>query len=395
MEDLPLAGLQVIDASSILAAPMTSTLLGEFGAEVVKVEPPDVGDAARSFPPAGELHFKVTNRNKSSVTIDLREPEGAELLLKLCDTADVAVVNVRPSTARRWGMDPTLMCERNPRLVALHLTAFGREGPYAERPGFARIAEAFAGLTHITGEADGPPLFPGYPIGDGIAGIYGAFLVMVALENRARTGSGQLIDLGLYEPVLRMMEDMIVGYDATGESKSRHGNDQDHSCPNGLFGTADGTHVVLPASTNRMWERLVPFLDLSEVVDPDALGTREGRVAQRELVDAAVERFTQGRDRDELLDLLDDAGVAAGVVNTAADICDDPHISAHGDLIRVPDPQSGETLLMQAPVGRFSTFSTRVDAAGPALGADTQRVLSERLGLSEPELADLAERDII
>jgi formyl-CoA transferase len=392
---LPLAGIRIIEASTVLAAPLSASLLGEFGAEVIKVEEPGSGDAVRGFPPVVDgvsAPFQVTNRGKKSVTLDLRAPDGAALLVDLCRDADALVINYRPSTLERWGITFERLREANPKLVVLHLTAFGLGGPYSDHPGFGRVAEAFAGLTHITGEADGPPYFPGYPVADGIGGIYGAFLLMVGLAHQRDTGEGQLIDLALYEPILRMMEDFVVRYGLTGEVKGRSGNDQPHSCPNGIFPTADGQYVVLPASTQNMWVRLLELLD-----DPDGalarLETAPKRVAARPIVNAAVTRFTSQHDRDGLIELLRSRGIACGTVNTVADIAADPHVAQRGNLVRVPDPHFGE-LLMQAPIGRFSSLSTLL-TTGPRLGEHTDETLLALGGMTDGRLAALRAAGVV
>lgn len=383
---LPLEGVRIIEASTILAAPLAASLLSEFGAEVIKVEEPGRGDSVRNFPPVVDgvsAGFQVTNRNKKSVTLDLRQAEGAALLVDLCRDADALVLNYRPSTLERWGITWDRLREANPRLVVFHLTAFGLGGPYSDHPGFGRVAEAFAGLTHITGEADGPPYFPGYPVADGFGGTYGAFLLMVGLLHQRETGEGQLIDLALYEPILRMMEDFVVRYGATGEVKGRIGNDQPHSCPNGIFPTADGEYVVLPASTPNMWSRLVELLD-----DPDgelaALDSAAKRIAERPTVNAAVTRFTSQHERDALLTLLRERGIACGTVNSVADIAADPHVAERGNLVTIDDPQLGE-LLVQAPIGKFSSIETTV-SAGPRLGEHNDAVLGSLPGMTAARL---------
>lgn len=386
---LPLEGIRVIDASMVLAAPMSSALLGELGAEVIKVEAPGTGDPTRGFDQSS-LSFNVTNRNKRSVTLDLHRPEAVEILHQLCATADAVVINYRPSSTRAWGITAEELTSRHPSLIVLHLTAFGLGGPYEDLPGFGRVAEAFAGLTFITGEADGPPIFPGYPVADGLGGVYGAFLLTVALLHRERTGEGQIIDLGLYEPVLRIMEDFVVNYGATGAIKRRIGNDQPHACPNGLYRTRDDEWVVLPASTANMWDRLLELLDEPELAE---LSDVKQRIAQRERVDAAVTRLTTSHDRQELLAILRSKGIACGTVNSVEDIANDPHVQARQSLVEVEDPSTGEQLLVQNAAGRFSTFRPRV-TAGPRLGEHTAEIL-ESLGIDATERDALSRQQII
>ncbi|TCP57502.1 formyl-CoA transferase [Tamaricihabitans halophyticus] len=386
---LPLDGIRVLDAATVLAAPLTAALLGEFGAEVIKVEDPKHGDPIRGYPPFvdGEsAQWPYLGKNKKSVTIDLHNSDGVAVFRRLVAETDLVVTNFRPPTLRGFGIDFDELCKVNPELVLVHISAYGRTGPYADRPGFARVAEAFAGLTGRTGNPDGPPMFSGYAIADGLAGIYGAYAAMLALRQRDQTGTAQLVDLALYEPVLRMMEDFIADYGSTGEIAARAGNENPKISPNGLYPTKDGKYLVLPASTQRMWERLVPLLD-----DPDLaeLVTFEQRITQRALVDARVAAFTSRHDLAELVDKLTTAGVACGPVNDAADICADEHIQARGSIREVVDPERGRTHLMQAPAGRFSGFAPRSITPGPRLGADTDAVLGELAGCTATELARL------
>lgn len=392
---LPLEDIRVLDASTILAGPLTAGLLAEFGAEVIKIEEPGVGDPVRGYPPLvdGEsAQWSLIGRNKQSVTIDLRRSEGAEVFRRLARSADVVVTNFRPSTLRGFGIDFDELCRERPDLVMVHLSAFGRTGPYADRPGFARIAEAFAGLTERTGYPDGSPMFSGYAIADGVAGIYGAFSAMLALRQRDRSGDAQLADIALYEPVLRMMEDFICDFGATGTVATRQGNENPKISPNGLFPTADGQHVVLPASTQRMWERLEPLLD-----DPalHELRTHEQRLAHRELIDDRVTAFTMRHDLAELLETLAEAGVACGPVNTAADICADPHIKARGSVVEVADPEGGRTHLMQSSAGRFSGFEARAGSPGPRVGQHTDDVLQRLGGCTVDDIETLRASGII
>lgn len=391
----PLDGIKIVDLSTILAGPMISSLLAEFGADVIKVEQPLVGDPSRHYPPSVDgigVGWSVYGRNRRGVTADLHEPEGRDIVLRLVAEADMVVSNFRPSTLRRFGLDFDDLRAVRDDIVLVHLTAFGRTGPYAERPGFARVVEAFAGLTYRSGEPDGPPMFSGYAIADGVGGMYGAFTAMLALRQRDLTGDPQLVDLALYEPMLRMMEDFLAAYDLTGEVAERCGNANPAICPNGLFRTADDRWLVLAASTEQMWRRLLPLLERPDLA---ALDSNTERVHQRELVEGAVAAFASSRKLDELLELLDAAGVAAGPVNTAADLFADPHIRARQSLVRVPDPARGKgSVTMQAPAGRFSGFTGSIDQPAPTLGQHTDEVLSG-LGFDPVTLADLRDRHII
>lgn len=385
---LPMAGIRVLDLSTVLAAPLTASLLGELGADVVKVEQPVVGDPTRSYPPLhhGEgVAWEQYGRGKRSVAIDLHLPEGGEAARRLVAACDIVITNFRPPTLQSFGLDFDDLVRSQPRLVMLHLTAFGRTGPYADRPGFARVAEAYAGLTHRTGQPDGPPTFPGYPIADGAAGYYGAFAVLAALRQRDLTGEAQLVDLALYEPMLRMMEDFLPAYAYDGRAAARIGNDNPAVSPNGLFRTADDRWVVLPASTEGMWRRLVKVMGRSDL---DHLDSMEVRIRHRATVDQAVADFAAAHDLDDLLELLTGAGLAAGPVNSVADIVADAHIGARKSVDQVTS-RHGEVSLIAAPAGRFSGFTYPDRSPAPALGQHSDEVLSGLGAYTQEEIDDL------
>ncbi len=395
LSDGPLSGIRVLDVSTILAGPLASSLLGEFGAEVIKIEQPGVGDPARYYPPLEDgvsAGWAMLGRNKRSVTIDLHHPEAADLVGRLTATADVVVTNFRPATLRRFRIDFDDLRAYRPDLVMVHVSAFGRTGPYADRPGFARVAEAFAGLTYRTGDPDGPPVFAGYPVADGVTGVYAAFAVMLALRQRDLTGEAQLADIPLYEPLLRMMEDFIVDYGVTGRSRERQGNQNPHISPNSLYRTRDGRWLALPASTEQMWRRLLKVMDAPDLAVHD---TMTARLQHREEIEARVAAFVAEHDLEPLMSRLVAAGVAAGPVNSAADICADPHIRARGSVVEVADERRGGTRLMQAPAGRFSGFEGTIGTGAPSLGEHTTHVLRDLVGLTESEIGDLRHRGVI
>ncbi|HET9719442.1 MAG TPA: CoA transferase [Solirubrobacteraceae bacterium] len=390
----PLRDVRILELATVLAAPLTSTLLAEYGAEVVKVEQPGTGDPVRGYAPySGEesLHWRVTGRNKKSVTLDLHEPEAREIALALAGRSDVVVTNFRPGTLRAWGLDYPQLSEIKPDLIMYHLTGFGRTGPYADRPGFARIAEALSGLASLTGYPDRPPVFAGYPIADGIAGVYGAFAVMLALRHRDATGEGQLVDLALYEPLLRMMEDLVVGFATTGRMKERSGTAQPNICPNNVFPTLDGEYLILPASTEQMWQRLVKLLDLAEFRGWDS---NQQRLDHREEIEQGIARYTSRYPLVDLLERFDDAGIACGRFYSAADIVADPHVRERGNLMEIWDEGLQRQLTVQAPIPHFSSLTAEVTPA-PGLGQHTDEVLCRDLGLDPALVHDYRQRGIV
>lgn len=390
----PLTGTTVLDISTILAGPLSATLLGEFGAEVIKVEQPGTGDPARQYPPVVDgtsAGWTLLGRNKRSVTVDLHQPGAADLIGRLAREVDIVVTNFRPSTLARFGIDFDDLRAYRPDLVMVHVSAFGRTGPYADRPGFARVAEGFSGLTYRTGDPQGPPIFAGYPVADGVTGIYAAFAALLALRQRDLTGEAQLADIPLYEPLLRMMEDFVTEFSATGESVERQGNKNPRIAPNDLYRTKDGSWLTIPASTNRMWERLVAVMGASDLARHVSVSDR---VEHREEIEARVAEFVAGLTAAEVATVLDEAGIASGPINSAEQVCTDSHIRARGSIVEVDDGRGG-TRLVQAPAGRFSGFEGTVGGPPPRVGEHTTEVLRDLLGLDDDELTDLRRAGVV
>jgi crotonobetainyl-CoA:carnitine CoA-transferase CaiB-like acyl-CoA transferase len=388
--NLPLSGIRILDAASLLAGPTAATLLAEYGAEVIKIEQPGTGDTMRRYPPFHgdtSLLWKVISRNKKSVSLDLRKESGREVLKQLAAQCDVVTLNFRPETTKKWGLDfPDLVkCKKD--IIVLHVTAYGRTGPYANRPGFARVAEAFSGLTHRTGFAGQEPVQSGYPmLGDGVTGLYGAFSILLAIRARDMTGEPQLIDLGLYEPLLRLLEDQITAYDEDGTIMERVGNSSPLICPNGLFPTKDGRYVSIPASTEPLWRRLVALIgdESLHVYDSNRV-----RIAHRPLIEGKVEQWTRSHTLAEIVDICDKAGLACGPVYSAGEIVADPHILARGSVVAVEDAEVGRPVRMASPAGRFSGFEARIASLGPKLSEHTDEVLSDLLGYSSDQIEKL------
>jgi crotonobetainyl-CoA:carnitine CoA-transferase CaiB-like acyl-CoA transferase len=391
----PLSGVRILDAATFLAAPYAASLLSEYGAEVIKVEQPS-GDWMRSIPPMrGDVSvwWKVIARNRQSVGIDLRTEEGRSVFKQLVSKCDVVIVNYRPDALAKWGIgfEDLVKCRKD--IIYYQLTAFG-EGPYQQRPGFARVAEAFAGLTNRTGFKDGPPVQSGYSmLGDGIAGIYGAFALMLALRQRDLTGEPQKVDLGLYEPILSMMEDMIVTYDETGSRMERMGNSSPRWSPHGLFPTKDGLHAVIACSTEKLWQQLRNLIGDESLKRFDSNSNL--RVEERPQLEGRIAEWTRSFTLPELLQKCGEANLAIGPIYSAEEIVQDPHIIARGSIITVEDPETGKPIRMASPAGRFSGFKGEVRSLGPTVGQDTERVLGNLLQLSGTEIAALRDKRVV
>ncbi len=392
----PLSGIRVLDAASLLAAPTAASLLSEYGAEIIKIEQPGTGDTMRRYPPfrgAVSLLWKIVGRNRQSVTLDLRAEKGREVLKQLASKCDVVLLNYRPETLTKWGIDFEDLVKVKKDIIVFHLTAYGRTGPYANRPGFARVAEAFAGLTHRTGFPGQPPAQSGYPmLGDGVAGLYGAFAIMLALRERDRTGEAQLIDLGLYEPLFRIIEDQVAAYDEDGTVMERIGNSSPLISPNGLFPTKDGRFVSIPASTEPIWRRLVGLIGDEGLLKYDS---NRVRITHREEIETKVTDWTRSHDLLELVDICAEAGIACGPVYSAAEIARDPHIAERGSIVSVEDSETGKPIRMASSAGRFSGFEGKIHEAGPALGAHTDAILTDLLGYSKSEIDALRDQGVL
>ena len=389
----PLDGILVLDCSTFLAGPFAAGILGEFGAEVIKIEHPGGGDPFRKYgTPAAEsdtLCFLSEDRNRGSVTLDLKSAKGGALFRRLAAKADVVVENFRPGTLEKWGLGYASLAAENPRLVMLHVSGYGQDGPYRDRPGFARIAHAFGGLTNLAGMPGGPPLTPGSTsLADYMSGLYGVIGIMMALRDRDASGEGQEIDIALYEPVFRVLDELAPAYARKGTVRGREGLGTLNACPHGHFECADGGWVAIACTSDKMWERLAATMGRPELAAPDRFAMSRQRVAAREEVDGIVSGWTRSMARDQVIQRCVAGEVPCGAVNTIADIFADPHFEARGNLERVADPRAGE-VVVPAVVPRLSRTPGRIDRLAPALGADTDSVLRDKLGLSAAEIAAL------
>ncbi len=367
-----LSGLRVIDLATVFAGPGAARHLGDFGADVVKVEAP-AGDGVRRmgwFPPGGgdSYTWKLLGRNKRAVVADLKTDPGRELFLALVDEADVLIENFRPGTLERLGFAPDVLFAGNPRLVVLRVTGFGQDGPYASRPGFATMAEAMSGFAAINGEPDGPPLLPPIALTDEVTAIAGAFAVMVALRDRDRTGLGQVIDVNLLESMLQMMSALPSAAAHLGYEQPRLGSGIPYSVPRGTYRCADNRWVAISTSAESVAQRVLGLLGLA---DDDRFATFEGRGVHRDELDAAVNAWVGHRPSGEVIAAFEAAQAAIAPVYTMREVLADPHVRARDVFIEV------DGIVMQGPVARFSRTPAEMRWAGRALGADTDEVRSE------------------
>jgi succinyl-CoA:(S)-malate CoA-transferase subunit B len=394
-----LDGLVVLDLATFIAAPFCCTLLGEFGAEVIKVEQPGLGDDLRRLGhKAGDgvsYMWLVEARNKKSITCNLREPEGQALIMRLAASADILAENFRPGTMEKWNLSYDALARVNPRLVMVRISAFGQTGPSRERPGFGRIAGAVSGISYISGYPDRPPVSPGTPtIPDYLAGMTGALGALAAIESRHRTGLGQVVDVALYAPMLRMLDEMIPVHGALGTIRERIGSGTEYVVPHNHYRARDGSWIAVACTNDRMFERLTV----------DAMGQPElraefpsmdERIRRRDEVDARVQGWVGALDGVEVLARLDAAQVPCGRVNSVKDLFADEHMRAREDLIPVPGPD-GRPLWMPGIVPKLSRTPGEVTGAGPAtVGAHNLEIYCGRLGLTRDDLAALGRRGIV
>ena len=395
----PLADIRVLDMATFIAAPFCGTILSDFGAEVIKIEQPDGGDSLRRFgtpTEAGDtLVWLSEARNRDSVTLDLRQAEGADLFKRLVAVSDVVLENFRPGTLERWGLDWETLRTINPKLVLLRVSAYGQTGPMAEKPGFARIAHAFSGLAYLSGEPGRPPVVPGSTsLADYMTGMYGAIGVLIALRHAAATGEGQVIDIGLYESIFRVLDELAPAYAKFGYRRERMGPDTVNVVPHSHYETRDGQWVALACSNDRMWERLAAAMGRPALGTDDRYNRPGKRTARRAEINGIVAAWVGAHTAAEVMAACDAADAPVAKLMSVADIFADPQYVARGNLLTVDDPRAGE-LVLPAPLPRMSATPPRFDHAGPALGNGNARVLGDLLGLDAAVLAGLAARAVI
>lgn len=392
-----LAGIRVLDIATFVAAPFCGTIMADFGAEVIKIEQPKSGDALRQFGTITEcgdtLVWLSEARNKKVITLDLRKPEGTELFRKLVAQSDVVLENFRPGTLEKWGIGFDALSEINPGLVMLRISAYGQTGPRRGEPGFARIAHAFSGLSWLAGESDGPPVVPGSTsMADYASGMWGAIGVLMALRERERSGRGQFIDIGLYESVFRLLDEIAPAYAKYGTVRSRMGADTVNVVPHSHYCTGSGEWVALACTNDKMFERLALVLGKPDLIS--LYPTSAIRVENRDRVNAIVAEWMQTHTLAEVIEKTRQGGVPCAQIYSIKEIFEEPQYQARGNLLHVNDPRVGD-LVLPAGLPRMSRTPPAFRHAGRALGADNESVYRELLGMTEDDLRGCVESGVI
>ena len=393
----PLAGIRVLELGQLIAGPFAGKCLAEFGAEVIKIEPPETGDPLRQWRMlhnGTSLWWYVQNRNKKSVTLNLRVPEAQAIARRLAKTADVVIENFRPGTLEKWGLGYEVLSRDNPGLVMLRLSGFGQTGPLRDQAGFGAIGESMGGLRYVTGFPDRAPVRPNLSIGDSIASLHGVIGVLMALRHRdASGGRGQVVDVALYEAVFNMMESVLPEFDMFGVVRERTGSNLTGIVPSNTYVTRDGQHVVIGANGDSIFKRLMKMIGREDLAEDPSLAGNAGRAERADELDSVIGEWTGRHDADQAIRLLNDAQVPNSKIYSIADIVREPHFCAR-DMIRDVKLPDGASLKVPGIVPKLSETPGDIEWVGPKLGEHTEEVLSS-LGYSSAEIASLRERRII
>jgi crotonobetainyl-CoA:carnitine CoA-transferase CaiB-like acyl-CoA transferase len=392
---LPLAGLKVLELGALIAGPFCTKILGEFGADIVKIEPPGQGDPLRKWRHLRDgtsVWWHVQSRNKRSVTVDLRHAEGQAIVRALAERADIVVENFRPGTLEGWGLGFERLRARNRGLILVRVSGYGQDGPYSDRPGFGVIGEAMGGLRHVTGTPDRPPSRTGISIGDTLSALYGVIGAMVALEHRRKTGEGQVVDVALYESVFSVMESLLPEYDAFGVVRERTGSILPGIAPTSAYRCADGSYVLIAGNGDSIFRRLALAMGRDDLANDPALAHNDGRAAKQAWLDGEIEAWTSARPPEDVLAAMQAAEVPASKIYTVKDIVADAHYAARAMIRTVPTPSG--PLKVPGVVPKLGTTPGRIDGGGPALGQHTDEVLAE-LGYDGARIAALRAARVI
>lgn len=395
----PLAGLRVIDAGTMIAGPLGATQLADFGADVIKLELPEIGDSMRHWSPMRDhksLWWKVIGRNKKLITLNLSKPEGQEIFKRLIKNTDILIENYRPGTFEKWGLGYDTLSKINPRLVMVRVSGFGQTGPYSHRGGYGTVAEAFSGIPSFTGFPDGPPTFPAFPLGDTVAATFSAMAAMFAIYHRDQGGSGrgQEIDVSLYEPIFRLAEAQVIGFDQLGIVKQRQGNRLAEDAPRNAYKTRDDRWIGISASSQKTFERLAATIGRPDMIPDPRFSTNVARCENVDVLDEIIAKWFLERDADDIMRIFDEANVVGGLVYDIRDIVADPHYAARGNIVSVPDVDFG-SVKMQGAVPHFSETPGEVRFSGGSIGSHNGEILIHELGFTEQELNELKQKNVV
>jgi crotonobetainyl-CoA:carnitine CoA-transferase CaiB-like acyl-CoA transferase len=394
-----LAGLRVLDIGNFIAAPFAATLMAEHGAEVFKIELPNIGDHARRLgtpSEAGDTFVWLSEaRNKKSICLDLRTPEGVEIFKSLVKISDVVCENFQAGTLEKWGLGWDVLSAVNPKLILLRISGYGQTGPYANRPCFGRIANAFGGISFLSGEPDRPPAQPGSAtLSDYMAGLFGAFAIQIALRARDRNGSGQVIDVALYDGIFRILDEVAPAFQKGGYVRRRDGAETPIVVPHSHYPTADDRWIAIACTNDRIFARLAVAMGRPEITQDPRYATNAKRIAHRGEVNGMVADWTSTMTRDEALERCSKAEVPCGPVYAIDEIFEDPHYGARGNILYMPDERIGE-LAIPNVVPRLNGTPGRVASLGPTLGSHTDEILRDLLGLENEKIAALRSRGVV
>jgi len=391
----PLAKLKVIEMGQLIAGPFAAKTLGDFGADVIKIEPPNTGDALRKWrllKDGTSVWWQVQARNKRSLSLDLKQAEAQEIVRTLITEADVLIENFRPGTLEGWGLDPEKLLELNPRLIVLRISGYGQTGPYRDKPGFGVVAEAMGGLRHLTAEPGRVPVRVGISIGDTLASLHGVIGILLALQERHQSGKGQVIDIALYEAVFNCMESLIPEYSAFGEVRQAGGSALPGIAPSNAYLCADGGYVLVAGNGDSIFKRLMNLIGRADLANDPALENNDGRVARVAELDQVIGVWAQTMTTDQALKLLDTVAVPAGKIYTVADIASDPHYKARGNIEHI-QMRDGTRLDVPSVLPKLSRTPGSIKTLAPDIGENTDEIL-QSIGLTEAQVASLKARGI-
>ena len=391
----PLANLKVIEMGQLIAGPFAAKTLGDFGADVIKIEAPIVGDALRKWrllKDGTSVWWQVQSRNKRSLSLDLKLVEAQEIVRSLVKEADILIENFRPGTLESWGLDPQDLLQINPKLIVLRISGYGQTGPYRDKPGFGVVAEAMGGLRHLTAEPGRTPVRVGISIGDTLAALHGVIGVLLALQERHTSGKGQVVDIALYEAVFNCMESLLPEYSAFGEVREAAGSALPGIAPSNAYQCQDGRYVLIAGNGDSIFKRLMQVIGREDLAKDAELGSNDGRVKRVSELDQAISIWASQMTAEQVLEALDQASVPAGKIFTVEDIARDPHYHARGiiETIKIKD---GSALQVPGIIPKLSRTPGSIKSLAPEVGEQTDQILSE-IGLTSQQIAALKEKGI-